>query len=62
MRNRDDAVTVARERKAENDFKTAAHTLKLGKNCPSDTVCSHAQQCAEKYVKARSPGGEESHP
>jgi HEPN domain-containing protein len=38
--------------KAENDLKTAAHTLKLGPDCPTDTVCFHAQQCAEKYLKA----------
>lgn len=38
--------------KAENDLKTAAHTLKLGEDCPTDTVCFHAQQCVEKYLKA----------
>lgn len=38
--------------KAENDLKNAAHTLKLGQECPTDTVCFHAQQCVEKYVKA----------
>ncbi len=38
--------------KAENDLKTAAHTLKLGRDCPTDTVCFHAQQCVEKYFKA----------
>ena len=38
--------------KAENDLKTAAHTLWLGKDCPTDTVCFHAQQVAEKYLKA----------
>ena len=38
--------------KAENDLKNAAHTLKLGRVCPTDTVCFHAQQCVEKYVKA----------
>lgn len=38
--------------KAENDLKNATHTLKLGKQCPTDTVCFHAQQCAEKYLKA----------
>ena len=29
--------------KAENDLKNAAHTLKLGADCPPDTVCFHAQ-------------------
>ncbi|MDO8303378.1 MAG: HEPN domain-containing protein [Sedimentisphaerales bacterium] len=38
--------------KAENDLLTASHTLKLGKKCPTDTVCFHAQQCAEKYIKS----------
>lgn len=38
--------------KAENDLRTAAHTLKLQSSCPTDTVCFHAQQCVEKYVKA----------
>lgn len=37
--------------KAENDLKNASHTLKLGKECPVDTVCFHAQQCVEKYLK-----------
>ncbi len=38
--------------KAENDLTAAAHLLKLGKQCPTDTVCFHAQQCIEKYLKA----------
>jgi HEPN domain-containing protein len=38
--------------KAENDLTNAAHTLKLGKACPTDTVCFHAQQVVEKYLKA----------
>jgi HEPN domain-containing protein len=38
--------------KAEHDLLAAVHTLKLGKDCPTDTVCFHAQQCVEKYVKA----------
>jgi len=24
----------------------------MKKNCPFDTICFHAQQCAEKYLKA----------
>jgi len=28
--------------KAENDLKNAAHTLKSGKGCPTDTVGLHA--------------------
>jgi HEPN domain-containing protein len=38
--------------KAENDLTNAAHTLKLRETCPTDTVCFHAQQCVEKYLKA----------
>lgn len=30
----------------------AEHTLTLMDNCPYDTVCFHAQQCAEKYLKS----------
>lgn len=54
MRNPDHAASVAAEWifKAENDLLNAAHTLKLGRRCPTDTVCFHAQQCAEKYLKA----------
>lgn len=38
--------------KAENDLVAAVHTLTLRERCPSDTVCFHAQQCVEKYLKA----------
>ena len=38
--------------KAENDLIAAAQILKLGKAAPLDTVCFHAQQCVEKYLKA----------
>jgi HEPN domain-containing protein len=39
--------------KAENDFKNAEHTLKMEPEiCPFDTVCFHAQQTVEKYLKA----------
>ena len=38
--------------KAENDLKNASISLKAGPECPSDTVAFHAQQCAEKYLKA----------
>lgn len=37
-------------RKAENDLINAEHTMKM-ENAPYDTVCFHAQQCAEKYLK-----------
>lgn len=54
MPNPDNAIVVAREwiAKAENDLKNAAHTLKLGADGPTDTICFHAQQCVEKYLKA----------
>lgn len=38
--------------RAENDIKNAEHTLLLKDDCPYDTVCFHAQQCVEKYLKA----------
>ncbi len=38
--------------KAEHDLKNAEHTLTLADDCPFDTVCFHAQQCGEKYLKA----------
>ncbi len=53
MRDRERRIAIAAEwvAKAENDLKNAVHTLKLGAKCPTDTVCFHAQQCAEKYIK-----------
>ncbi len=50
-----DVVHVVQEwvQKAENDLKNAEHTLTLGDDdCPFDTVCFHAQQCVEKYLKS----------
>lgn len=38
--------------KAEHDLTAAAQIQKLGKGAPTDTVCFHAQQCVEKYLKA----------
>ncbi|MFH1438064.1 MAG: HEPN domain-containing protein [Pseudomonadota bacterium] len=46
------AVAGVWVKKAENDLVLAVHALKLGKKCPTDTVCFHAQQCIEKYLKA----------
>ncbi|MBP1742969.1 MAG: hypothetical protein H6Q48_5262 [Deltaproteobacteria bacterium] len=39
-------ITVAGEwvKKAENDLKNAAFTLEMDDECPTDTVCFHAQQ------------------
>jgi len=45
------AVVLQWIKKAENDLKNAVHTLKLGEDCPTDTVGFHAQQCVEKYLK-----------
>jgi HEPN domain-containing protein len=54
MPKRENVSLVVREwvEKAENDLKNAAHTLLMNEDCPTDTVCYHAQQCAEKYLKA----------
>lgn len=38
--------------KAEHDLTAAARILKVPEECPTDTVCFHAQQCVEKYIKA----------
>jgi HEPN domain-containing protein len=50
----DPVVVAIREwlHKADNDLLTATHMLTLGVDCPTDTVCFHAQQCIEKYIKA----------
>jgi HEPN domain-containing protein len=49
-----DVLVVVRQwvERAENGLTTAEHTLTLGDRCPFDTVCFHAQQCVEKYLKA----------
>lgn len=54
MTRREGVNLVVREwvARAENDLTNAAHTLLLEANCPTDTVCFHAQQCVEKYIKA----------
>ena len=54
MHDEDRAATVASEwvAKAENDLTSAAHLVKLGRQCPTDSVCFHAQQVVEKYIKA----------
>jgi HEPN domain-containing protein len=47
-------LTVVREWiiKADHDLTAAAQILKLGKAAPTETVCFHAQQCVEKYLKS----------
>ena len=41
----DELLSVARgwAEKAENDQENATHTLKLGDEGPTDTICFHAQ-------------------
>ncbi len=39
-------------KKAEQDFEYARIGMRQKKNLLYDGVCFHAQQCAEKYVKA----------
>ena len=38
--------------RAENDLRNAEYVLTLEEDCPTDTICFHAHQCAEKYLKA----------
>jgi HEPN domain-containing protein len=38
--------------KAEGDLENATLVLRAGADGPMDTVAFHAQQCAEKYLKA----------
>jgi len=38
--------------KAEGDFATAERELRARKQPNLDAACFHAQQCAEKYLKA----------
>ncbi len=49
----EEAGDVARwVEKAENDLRNAEYVITMERNCPTDTVCFHCQQCAEKYLKA----------
>jgi HEPN domain-containing protein len=54
MPENDPAAIIAHEwvQKADGDLRTATVTLTLGADCPAETVCFHAQQSAEKYLKA----------
>jgi HEPN domain-containing protein len=40
-------------KKAENDFKVASQILRRRKDVVPDAACFFAQQCVEKYLKAR---------
>jgi len=46
------SILCAWVRKAEHDLEAAAVVLKTGRKAPTDTICFHVQQCAEKYLKA----------
>jgi HEPN domain-containing protein len=54
MSEASEVLVIARDwvQKAENDLKNATYTLGMEEDCPTDTVCFHAQQCVEKYLKA----------
>jgi HEPN domain-containing protein len=39
-------------KKADHDLKVAEHTLGIQRDCPTEIVCFHSQQCVEKYIKA----------
>ena len=53
MSEANEILAIARDwvQKGENDLKNAIHTVGMRKDCPTDTVCFHAQQCVEKYSK-----------
>lgn len=46
-------MTVEWIAKAEGDFATVEREARARKNPNYDGLCFHAQQCAEKYLKAR---------
>ena len=45
-------VTLEWIEKAEGDFRTALREMRARKQPNYDATCFHAQQCAEKYMKA----------
>ena len=54
MPDRNAVIAVTREwvAKAESDLRAAVYLLEPRVEQPTEAVCFHAQQCAEKYVKA----------
>jgi HEPN domain-containing protein len=54
MSERTEVIDLIRQwiEKAEGDLFTAEHLLTVGQQCPFAVVGFHAQQCAEKYIKA----------
>lgn len=53
-------ITIEWIAKAEGDWASALREARARKNPNYDSACFHAQQCAEKYLKARLQ--EASHP
>jgi len=47
------AATVEWIDKAEGDYRTSCRELRVIQDPNFDAACFHAQQCAEKYLKAR---------
>lgn len=45
-------ITKELVEKAEGDYELAEVALQSGRQRVSDGICFHAQQCAEKYLKA----------
>lgn len=54
MPDRNAVIAVTREwvAKAESDLRAAVYLLEPRVEQPTEAVCFHAQQCAEKYMKA----------
>ena len=54
MNERPNQGTIIQQwvQKAESDFTSAKKLFTVSENCSYDTVCFHAQQCVEKYIKA----------
>jgi HEPN domain-containing protein len=46
-------LTIEWIEKAEGDFVTATREWRARRSPNDDAACFHAQQCAEKYLKAR---------
>jgi len=46
------AIATEWVEKAESDYRAAERELRVRKGPSYDVVCFHAQQCAEKYLKA----------
>jgi len=54
--------TAERIEKAEGDFRTAEREKSAADYPNYDSACFHAQQCAEKYLKARLVEAEKDFP